>query len=69
MDWTVPKAGMFLWLKVRGMKDTRRMVSEGGVAHGVIMVPGNCFMVDEAAPCPYIRASYTIPSAQDMDEV
>ena len=32
-------------------------------------MPGQVFMIDESAPSPYIRASYSLVSPADMDKV
>ncbi|XP_046746072.1 kynurenine/alpha-aminoadipate aminotransferase, mitochondrial-like [Diprion similis] len=66
-DFTVPSAGFFLWIKVRGVKDTWRMVMQRGVTHGVLLVPGAAFMADPSQPCNAIRASFAKASYEDMN--
>lgn len=39
-DWTEPEAGMFMWLRLRGVHDASEIVSELEGA-GVIVVPGD----------------------------
>ena len=36
---------------------------------GVLFVPGSAFMLDSSQPCPYVRASYSMSTAEQMDKV
>ncbi|XP_046566764.1 kynurenine/alpha-aminoadipate aminotransferase, mitochondrial-like isoform X2 [Haliotis rubra] len=67
-EWSVPSGGMFLWLKLPGISDTFKMISEKAREKEVLFVPGNAFMPDDTAPCQYVRASYSLVSAEDMDK-
>ncbi|CAL7946128.1 unnamed protein product [Xylocopa violacea] len=66
-DFTLPKGGFFLWIKVRGIKDTWKMMMQRGVTKGVIMAPGAAFMKDSGKPCNAIRASFAKVSYEEMD--
>ncbi|XP_076668048.1 kynurenine/alpha-aminoadipate aminotransferase, mitochondrial [Andrena cerasifolii] len=66
-DFTVPQGGFFLWIKVRGIKDTWRMIMQRGVAEGVIMAPGAAFTRDPSKPCNAVRASFAKASYEEMD--
>ncbi|KAG8230460.1 hypothetical protein J437_LFUL009949 [Ladona fulva] len=66
-EWTVPEAGMFLWIKVNDVVDTYDMVMERGAKKNVLFVPGRAFMTDPSQPCQYIRASYTVPTPEEID--
>jgi len=35
----------------------------------VFFVPGNAFMIDSSLPCPYLRASYSVATPQQIDMV
>nr|XP_012217627.1 PREDICTED: kynurenine/alpha-aminoadipate aminotransferase, mitochondrial-like [Linepithema humile] len=67
VDFNVPQSGFFLWLKVREVKDTWKMLMQRGVAAGVILTPGAAFMRDSSKPCNAIRASFTKVSYKEMD--
>ncbi|XP_059483648.1 kynurenine/alpha-aminoadipate aminotransferase, mitochondrial-like [Neocloeon triangulifer] len=67
-EWNVPKAGMFLWIRVPGIADTKKLITEGGILHGVILVPGKDFLCTDDAKSQYFRASYTVASPQDIDK-
>ncbi|XP_015429217.1 PREDICTED: kynurenine/alpha-aminoadipate aminotransferase, mitochondrial-like [Dufourea novaeangliae] len=66
-DFTEPKGGFFLWIKVQGITDTWKMIMQRGVKEGVIMAPGAAFMKDPSKPCNAIRASFAKASYQEMD--
>ena len=42
-EWHSPSAGMFLWIKIHGVKDTTQLISEKAVNNKVVMVPGRAF--------------------------
>ena len=59
--WTLPSAGMFLWMDVSpsGVVDTFNIVDRLLDA-GVVMVPGGAFSANpHGPPCSCFRASYT----------
>ncbi|XP_031832419.1 kynurenine/alpha-aminoadipate aminotransferase, mitochondrial isoform X1 [Nomia melanderi] len=66
-DFTLPKGGFFLWIKVRGIQDTWKMIMQRGVKEGVIMAPGGAFMKDTTKPCNAVRASFAKASYEEMD--
>lgn len=68
-EWTVPKGGMFLWIKVLGVKDTYKLVMEHGMKAGVTFLPGRECMADRTAPSPYIRASFSTVTLEQMEKV
>lgn len=65
-EWSEPTGGMFLWLKVN-VPDTYKMITVKARAKEVLFVPGNAFQIDDSLPCQFIRASYSLCSAEDMD--
>lgn len=67
VDFNVPQSGFFLWMKVRGIKNTWKMLMKNGVAEGVIMTPGVAFMKDSSKSCNAIRASFTKATELEMD--
>jgi len=68
-EWYVPPAGMFLWITVAGIKDTNKLITEGGMQQGVILLPGKHFMVDPEKPSPHFRASYTVATPDEINTV
>lgn len=70
-DWTPPSAGMFCWLKLRDVDDTRRLIEEEARKAKVLLVPGHSFSPGPRAPpeiAAYVRAAFSTASAQEMDE-
>ncbi|KAH0953640.1 hypothetical protein HN011_002425 [Eciton burchellii] len=65
-EFTTPKGGFFLWLKIPGISNTWKIMQRG-VKDGVIMAPGAAFMKDPSKPCNAIRASFSKVSYKEMD--
>jgi len=68
-EWNVPLGGMFLWIKCLEVPDTYSMVMERALQKDVILLPGRECMTDPSKPCPYMRASFSLASAEKMDQV
>nr|XP_027783024.1 kynurenine/alpha-aminoadipate aminotransferase, mitochondrial isoform X1 [Marmota flaviventris] len=66
-EWNVPVAGMFLWIKMKGIPDTEQLIKEKALKKEVLMLPGNAFYVDSSAPSPYFRVSFSSVSPEQMD--
>lgn len=66
-EWHVPKAGMFLWIKVKGIPDTKRLIEEKAIEREVLFVPGNGFFIDSSAPTSFFRASFSLATPAQMD--
>jgi kynurenine/2-aminoadipate aminotransferase len=58
-EWTVPKGGMMVWLKLRGLEDSKEFVHALAVEHLVLLVPGVAFCSDSNAKTPYVRLSFS----------
>ncbi|XP_045593666.2 kynurenine/alpha-aminoadipate aminotransferase, mitochondrial isoform X2 [Procambarus clarkii] len=67
-EWEVPKGGMFLWVKVKGVSDTTEMTLKRALARQVSVMPGSAFMADRTKPCPYIRISFSSATHQELEE-
>ncbi len=65
-EYTRPSAGMFVWMKCRGVQDTAQLIEEKAAAKKFLMVPGSSFYLD-GRPSPYVRASFSTASAQQME--
>jgi len=66
-EWAEPKGGMFLWIKVPGIADTKSMIEEKALVKEVMLVPGCAFEVDEAAPSQYLRAAFSVATGEQID--
>lgn len=66
-EWHVPVAGMFLWIKIKGISNSRQLIEEAAVKKEVLLVPGSAFYKDSSAPSPYFRACFSLVSPAQMD--
>lgn len=66
-EWHVPKAGMFLWIKVKGISDIKQLIEEKAIEKEVLFVPGNGFFIDSLAPTSFFRASFSLVSPEQMN--
>ncbi len=64
-----PTAGMFLWLKVNGIEDTKKLIYEKALAKEVLLLPGSPFFPDQSKPCPYVRVSYSLSTPEQIETV
>lgn len=67
-EWTVPEAGMFVWMRLLGVTDSKTFIEGPARDHKVLLVPGSCFTAHAEIPSPFVRASYSLASENDMDE-
>ncbi|KAM9500151.1 kynurenine/alpha-aminoadipate aminotransferase, mitochondrial isoform 2-T2 [Clarias gariepinus] len=67
-EWHAPGAGMFLWIKLKGIKDTHKLIMEKALEKEVLLVPGGVFNIHSSEPCPYVRAAFSLSSPQQIDE-
>ena len=65
--WTVPNGGMYLWIKVNNVKDTRDMILKRALYKNVLFIPGNAFETDSSKLSPYIRASFSIKNPEQIN--
>lgn len=69
--WTVPHAGMFLWVKLQGITDVHDDIWDELREAKVIVCPGkamHCHGYDPRVKCPYVRISFSSVSHEAMDE-
>ncbi|KAK7171110.1 hypothetical protein R3I94_001122 [Phoxinus phoxinus] len=67
-EWHPPMAGMFLWIKLKDIKDTQRLIMERALEKEVLLVPGGVFNIISSDPCPYVRAAFSLSTPQQIDE-
>uniref|UniRef100_A0A8C8CRQ0 Aminotransferase class I/classII domain-containing protein n=1 Tax=Oncorhynchus tshawytscha TaxID=74940 RepID=A0A8C8CRQ0_ONCTS len=56
-EWRAPAAGMFLWIKLKGIEKVHTQTNTG------------VFMINSSDPCPYVRAAFSLSTPQQIDEV
>ncbi|XP_047497978.1 kynurenine/alpha-aminoadipate aminotransferase, mitochondrial-like [Penaeus chinensis] len=67
-EWNVPEGGMFLWLKVPGIKGTQGMLARCCADKNLLLAPGNGFTTNPKLPCQYMRACYSTATLEQMDK-
>uniref|UniRef100_A0A8C6USQ4 Kynurenine/alpha-aminoadipate aminotransferase, mitochondrial n=1 Tax=Neogobius melanostomus TaxID=47308 RepID=A0A8C6USQ4_9GOBI len=67
-EWHAPSAGMFLWIKLKGISDTQQLIREKALEKEVLLVPGGVFMINSSEPCAYVRAAFSLSSPEQIDE-
>jgi len=66
-EWNVPSAGMFFWIKVLGIKDTSKIVTERLLKKYVAFLPGKSCTMDDV-DTPYLRASFSIATDEEINQ-
>ncbi|NLO46345.1 MAG: PLP-dependent aminotransferase family protein [Clostridiales bacterium] len=62
------EGGLFIWCRLPKNVDMLEFCSLAVREHGVAIVPGSAFMVDENDPCDYFRINFTAPSDERLEE-
>lgn len=65
VEYSIPKAGMFLWIKVNGIEDTKSIIDQIR-DNLVLLVPGQAFSPN-GTPSQYLRASFSVVTEENMD--
>lgn len=60
-----PQGGLFIWAKLPDHVNMLEYVNKL-LKQNVAVVPGTAFMVDDTAPCSYIRLNFSTPSDEDI---
>jgi len=60
---------MFLWLKIIGLNDAKKLVTDRCLQKLIILAPGYALSANAENPSPYIRISYSIASPEEVDRV
>jgi kynurenine/2-aminoadipate aminotransferase len=67
VEFSEPTGSMFIWLKVKGIEDTKELVATLAVEHKILFVPGAAFSPNNQ-PSPYIRISYSLCPYDAMED-
>lgn len=66
VEWDTPQAGMFVWLKLVSVADSRRLIQEKAVEAKIVLVPGFEFFAAEKET-NFVRASYSTASEEEIE--
>nr|XP_039259967.1 kynurenine/alpha-aminoadipate aminotransferase, mitochondrial-like [Styela clava] len=67
-EWNVPEGGMFLWLKLFGIDDTKELVQRGIIEKEIVMIPGSAFNVEDNTKSSFCRLSFSLISPENIEE-
>jgi len=67
-EFAVPEAGMFVWMRLNGIKDSKALIEGPARDEKVLLVPGQYFSATPDEPSAFVRASYSVASGEEMDE-
>ena len=65
ISYVRPEGGLFIWAKLDEKLDMMQYVSKL-LEYKVAVVPGTAFMIDDTAPCQYIRLNFSTPSDENI---
>lgn len=65
--YSLPKAGLFFWIRVNGVSDVYNMVFQTALQRGLMLVPGQAFLYDTSATCQYVRLTFSKIKYEDMN--
>ncbi|XP_013417330.1 kynurenine/alpha-aminoadipate aminotransferase, mitochondrial-like [Lingula anatina] len=66
-EFVEPQGGMYLWIRLTTIPDSRKLIEEKALAHNIAMAPGCIFSPNRDVPSPYLRASYSTISVDQID--
>ena len=66
VEYTVPEAGMFVYFKLPGVVDSKKLVESKALEAKVIMVPGQAFSPNDQQSNA-VRAAFSVASDEEMD--
>ena len=69
VTFTEPTAGMFIWLKINGIRDTRKLIYEKALGQEVLLLPGSAFFWDQSQSYPFVRVSYSLCTPEQIETV
>jgi DNA-binding transcriptional MocR family regulator len=65
-DWEVPAGGLFFWVKLRRLCDTRALLT-AALAQGVAFMPGEPFYTEQDTPRGVLRLNFSHAPAGQID--
>ena len=66
VHYGLPEAGMFVWFRLPGVADSKKLVEGKALEAKVLLVPGQAFSPNDH-PSNCVRAAFSVASDQEMD--
>lgn len=67
VEYYPPSAGMFLWMKLKGVQDSSDLIKKKAIDEKFLMVPGQAFTPGDAKS-PYVRAAFSTATPYEIEE-
>jgi 2-aminoadipate transaminase len=65
ISYVRPEGGLFIWARLDDKIDMMQYVKKL-LEYKVAVVPGSAFMINDTAPCQYIRLNFSTPSDENI---
>jgi len=66
-EFTRPDGGLFVWVKIPGLKDSTALLEESVSKYKVAFVPGSPFCVDPADGMDSLRLNFSMSNPEKID--
>jgi len=66
VEYFLPTAGMFVWMKLKHVKDSKSLIETKARQAKVLLVPGQAFHPN-GEPGPYVRAAFSVASEEEIE--
>ncbi|XP_011502054.1 PREDICTED: kynurenine/alpha-aminoadipate aminotransferase, mitochondrial-like [Ceratosolen solmsi marchali] len=67
-EWSVPRGGMFVWLKITVLEDTYDLAMIKCMMQDLYILPGHCFYPKNDETCQYLRLAYSHIKSEVVEE-
>lgn len=68
VEWNIPNAGMFVWVKVNGIENISDLATKKCISEGIFLVPGHACNYDSLKPDQHIRLCYSYATPEQIDK-
>ena len=65
-EYNAPSAGMFVWMKLKGIEDSSSLILKEAVSKKVLLVPGASFFPNNPKTS-YVRAAFSVASEEQIN--
>ncbi|XP_015126799.1 kynurenine/alpha-aminoadipate aminotransferase, mitochondrial isoform X2 [Diachasma alloeum] len=67
-EWSVPKAGMFVWIKLKTKDNALDLIMGKLIPNGVFIIPGSAFDYNESQDDHHLRLCYSFSTENEVDK-
>ncbi|XP_041463100.1 kynurenine/alpha-aminoadipate aminotransferase, mitochondrial-like [Lytechinus variegatus] len=64
--WSVPRAGLFMWIKLLTIRDAEEFLLDQVLKNDVLLTPGIIFLMDQSQPSSYIRVAFSVGPEENL---